>query len=238
MRATFDASGSVTVVTGGSNGIGLAAARALAAAGGTVHVLDVVPPAEEVQGDVHHLRTDVADRAALLDLAGRLGPVDGLLCCAVVQPRTPVLETSPEEWQRVIDVNLNGVVWACQAFVPGMVERGHGSVVLFTSGLATTGYPRASAYASSKGAIQAFARSLAKEVASSGVRVNLLSPGVIDTPQFRSANPGADLEHWRATTGIGVPEDVVGSILFLLSDAANLTGSLLTREMAFPRRAV
>src|SRR5690606_7293144 len=131
---------------------------------------------------------------------------------------------------RVIDVNLNAVVWCTQAFVPAMVERGRGSVVIFTSGLAVNGYPAASAYSSTKGALQAFARSLAKEIAPSRVRVNLLSPGVIDTPQFRAANPGGDLSHWQETTGVGVPEDVVGSLLFLLSDAANLTGSMLTRE--------
>lgn len=237
VKATFDASGSVIVITGGSNGIGLAAARALTRAGGTVHVVDVVAPAEDVGPGATFHAVDVTDRGALLDLADAIGPIDGLVCGAVVQPRTPVLEMAPEEWLRVLDVNLNAVVWCCQAFVPGMVERRSGAVLLFTSGLATTGYPRASAYASTKGALQAFARSLAKEVAASRVRVNLLSPGVIDTPQFRAANPGGDLSHWRATTGVGAPEDVVGSILFLLSDAANLTGSILTREQAFSREA-
>lgn len=236
MRATFDASGSVTVITGGSSGIGLAAAKALCAAGGTVHLVDVNEPVESLEPGLHYHRLDVTDRAAVMRLAESIpGEVDGLVCAAVVQPRTPVLVMSPEEWLRVIDVNLNAVVWCAQAFVPGMVRRGRGSVILFTSGLAVSGYPKASAYASSKGALQAFARSLAKEVAASRVRVNLLSPGVIDTPQFRAANPGGDLSHWQQTTGVGVPEDVIDSLLFLLSDAANLTGSLLTREQVFPR---
>lgn len=236
VRASFDASGSVTVITGGASGIGWAAAQALAQAGGEVHLLDINQPQAELPEGVSFHRVDVTDREALHELAARMPDgVDGLICAAVIQPRTKVLEMAPEEWQRVLDVNLGGVVWSCQAFVPGMVERRRGAVVIFTSGLAVNGYPQASAYASSKGALQAFARSLAKEIAPSRVRVNLLSPGVIDTPQFRAANPGGDLSHWQATTGVGVPDDVVGSLLFLLSDAANLTGSLLTREQAFAR---
>lgn len=236
VRAAFDARGSVTVITGGSSGIGWAAAEALAAAGGKVHILDLATPPHDLPDRVRFHEVDVTDRDALLALAQDIpDEVDGLICSAVIQPRTPVLEMPPDEWLRVIDVNLNAVVWCAQAFVPGMVKRRSGSVVIFTSGLAVSGYPAASAYASTKGALQAFARSLAKEIAPSRVRVNLLSPGVIDTPQFRAANPGGDLGHWQGTTGVGVPEDVVGSLLFLLSDAANLTGSLLTREQAFSR---
>lgn len=238
VRATFDASGSVTVITGGSSGIGWAAAVALSEAGGTVHIVDLNPPPHHLPARVHYHQLDVTDRAALHTLAHEIpGEVDGLICSAVIQPRTPVLDMPAEEWLRVIDVNLNAVVWCTQAFVPGMVERKRGAVVIFTSGLAVNGYPAASAYSSTKGALQAFARSLAKEIAPSRVRVNLLSPGVIDTPQFRAANPGGDLSHWQSTTGVGMPEDVVGSLLFLLSDAANLTGSLLTREQAFSREA-
>jgi NAD(P)-dependent dehydrogenase (short-subunit alcohol dehydrogenase family) len=236
MRAHFDATGSVTVITGGANGIGRALASALAAAGGAVHVLDVAEPTGPLEQGIHAHQVDVADRDAVFAAAAAIpDPVDGLVCGAVIQPRTPVLEMPPEEWRRVLEVNLNGVVWCCQAFVPAMAARRHGSVVLFSSGLAASGYPKASAYASTKGALQAFARSLAKEIAHARVRVNLLSPGVIDTPQFRAANPGGDLSHWQATTGVGQPEDVVGSLMFLLSDAANLTGSLLTRELAFGR---
>lgn len=238
VRAAFDASGSVTVITGGSSGIGWAAADALTATGGTVHIVDVQRPMADLPAGAYFHKVDVTDRDVLLALAQEIpGEVDGLICSAVIQPRTQVLDMPAEEWLRVIDVNLNAVVWCTQAFVPGMVTRRRGSVVIFTSGLAVNGYPAASAYSSTKGALQAFARSLAKEIAPSRVRVNLLSPGVIDTPQFRAANPGGDLSHWQATTGVGVPEDVVGSLLFLLSDAANLTGSLLTREQAFGREA-
>src|SRR5690606_21936832 len=111
--------------------------------------------------------------------------------------------------------------------------------VVFSSGLANAGHARAAAYAASKGALIPFAKSLAAEVADYGVRVNTIFPGVIDTPQFRAANPpGGQREHWEATTGIGKPEDVVGPLLFLLSDAATMTGPVLTRERAFSQEAV
>ncbi|HEY1566038.1 MAG TPA: SDR family oxidoreductase, partial [Solirubrobacteraceae bacterium] len=75
--------------------------------------------------------------------------------------------------------------------------------------------------------------SLAAEVAEERIRVNTLFPGVIDTPQFRDANPAGERAHWMATTGIGVPGDVVGPLMFLLSQAATMTGSTLSRDRAF-----
>ena len=165
----------------------------------------------------------------------RYGRIDGLVAGAAVQPRSAVVDMDPADWTHTLKVNLDGVVWVCQAVVPQMVERQSGSVIVFTSGMASTGYPGAAAYASSKAAVTAFARTLAAEVAEHRVRVNIVAPGVIDTDQFRSANTGADREHWRDTIGIGDPEDVVGPLLFLLSDAAAMTGSQLTRERAFGR---
>jgi NAD(P)-dependent dehydrogenase (short-subunit alcohol dehydrogenase family) len=240
MRASFTADGDVVLVTGGAQGIGAALARGVARAGGTCVVMDVAEEAPQLDGvpRVELVRVDVSDRAAVQrcveEVIARHGRIDGLVAGAAVQPRTPVLETSEGEWSRTLSVNLDGVLWACQAVVPHMVSRRSGSVVIFTSGMALTGYPAASAYVASKAALIGFAKSLAAEVAEQGVRVNVLSPGVIDTAQFRRANEGADLEHWRSATGIGAPEDVVGPLLFLLSDAANLSGSQLTRERVFP----
>ena len=78
-----------------------------------------------------------------------------------------------------------------------------------------------------------FAKSAAKEVAPHRVKFNLISPGVIDTPQYRAANEGADHERWLASTGVGTPDDVVGPLLFLLSDAGTMTASLLSRDLAY-----
>lgn len=241
MRVTFDAQGQTVVITGGSRGIGGALARAVGERGGTAVVFDVQPSAalEGCEG-VEQLTVDVSDRAAVqaavADVVARHGAIDGLVAGAAIQPRTPVATMDPDEWRRVLAVNLDGVVWACQAVLPSMIERRAGSIVVFTSGLAHMGRAEASAYAASKGALISFAKSLAAEVAADGIRVNIIAPGVIDTAQFQAANPsGGEREHWARTTGIGSTEDVVGPLLFLLSDAATMTGSTLTRDRAFSR---
>ena len=236
MKVSFDATGEVVVITGGAQGIGAALADAVNAAGGTAIVFDVLKPSDPA---VEYVEVDVADRAAVAaaidSVVEQHGRIDGLVAGAAVQPRSPVLELDPADWTHALRVNLDGVVWACQAVVPHMVARRSGSVVVFTSGMAMTGYAGASAYAASKAALVAFAKSLAAEVAEHRVRVNVVAPGVLDTAQFREANAGADREHWRDTVGIGDPEDVVGPLLFLLSDAAAMTGSVLTRERAFAK---
>jgi NAD(P)-dependent dehydrogenase (short-subunit alcohol dehydrogenase family) len=237
MRAAFDGTGDVVVITGGASGISRAVADGALAAGAAVAVLDVVERPHDMDPRIGYHRVDVSDRSALSaaahEIQEALGLVTGLVCGAVVQPRSGVLDLEPEEWRRVQSINLDGVLWTCQAFVPQMIEAGGGSVVIFTSGIATAGWPEAAAYSTTKAAAQGLARSLAAEVADSGVRVNLISPGVVDTPQYRSANDESDRRHWAETVGVGVPEDVVDPILFLLSDAATMTGSLLARERRF-----
>jgi len=236
MKVSFDATGEVVVITGGAQGIGAALAAAVNAAGGTAVVFDVVKPTDVA---VEYVEVDVADRASVEAGVARVlkrhGRIDGLVAGAVVQPRSAVLEMDSAEWTRALQVNLDGAVWVCQAVVPHMVSRRSGSVVVFTSGIASTGYAGASAYTASKAALVAFAKSLAAEVAEHRVRVNVVAPGVIDTEQFRKANAGADRDHWHDTIGIGDPEDVVGPLLFLLSDAAAMTGSVLTRERVFAK---
>ncbi|WP_309116283.1 SDR family oxidoreductase [Saccharothrix sp.] len=239
MKSTFDAQGEVLVVTGGANGIGAATARAFAERGGTAVVFDVAH-AEELDGiaGVEQHRVDVSDREAVVfavdEVLRRHGRIDALVAGAAVQPRSDVVGMDPDVWRRVLAVNLDGVVWCAQAVLPGMIAQRSGSIVVFSSGLAHAGRAQASAYAASKGALIPFAKSLAAEVADYRVRVNVVFPGVIDTPQFRAANPtGGEREHWAATTGIGSPQDVVDCLLFLLSDAATMTGSVLTRERSF-----
>lgn len=239
MRASFDASGEVIVVTGAASGISKAVAVACVQAGATVVGLDVSPRPDDLPAAVAHVEVDVSDRDAIHQVAKEIvdshGDVSGLVCGAVIQPRSPVLEMDPEEWRRVQSVNLDGVLWSMQAFTPSMIARGGGSIVVFTSGIALSGWSEAAAYSSTKGAAQGLTRSLAAEVADSRVRVNLISPGVIDTPQYRRANVGRDRSHWESTIGVGTTDDVIGPILFLLSDAATMTGSLLTRERSYRR---
>jgi 3-oxoacyl-[acyl-carrier protein] reductase len=215
-------------------------AHAAAKAGARVVVCDVDEAAMAALSDVPGISTrrlDVSDRAdvfaVLGEVEGQFGKIDGLVCAAAIQPRSPVQHIEPAEWDRVLRTNLDGVVWCYQAVVAGMVARRSGSIIAFTSGLAHQGWAGASAYAASKAALIAFAKSAAKEIAQHRVRFNLVAPGVIDTPQYRTANAGADDAHWRATVGVGQPEDAVGSLMFLLSDQATMTASIISRDFAF-----
>ncbi len=194
------------VITGGANGIGRALALAAADAGARVIVCDVDEGGMAEMGK-HRTRIatehlDVSDRDAVFATFARIerehGRIDGLVCAAAIQPRTAVHAMDPAEWRRVVQINLDGVVWCYQAAVKGMIARRRGSIVAFSSGLAHQGWPEASAYAATKGALIAFAKSAAKEVAQHRVRFNLIAPGVIDTPQYRAANAGADDERWHA----------------------------------------
>jgi 2-hydroxycyclohexanecarboxyl-CoA dehydrogenase len=241
MEASFQADGDVIVVTGGGNGIGRAIARAAAKVGARVVICDVDQAAmDETKAGDRNIACellDVSDRDAVMSTFGRIerdyGRIDGLVCGAAIQPRRLVEETPPEEWRKVIGVNLDGVVWCYQAAIKGMIARRRGSIVAFSSGLAHQGWPQASAYAATKGALIAFAKSAAKEVAQHRVKFNLIAPGVIDTPQYRAANQGADHESWRNSIGVGTPDDVVGPLLFLLSDSATMTASILSRDFAY-----
>jgi 2-hydroxycyclohexanecarboxyl-CoA dehydrogenase len=241
MRVRFDFEGSILAITGGANGIGRALAVSAAEAGARVVILDLDQDAMDATARLNPriaaMHLDVGDRDAVISTFGRIqreyGHIDGLVCGAAIQPRTAVHEMDPTEWRKVMSINLDGVVWCYQAVISGMIARRSGSIVAFTSGLAGQGWPLASAYAASKGGLIAFVKSAAKEVAQHRVRFNLIAPGVIDTPQYRAANAGEDNERWRASTGIGQPEDVVGPLMFLLSDAATMTASVLSRDTAY-----
>ena len=170
------------------NGIGRALARAAAEAGARVVVCDVDEAAMAALSDVPGLRPGASTSPTMRGMFATLGAVerdfgriDGLVCAAAIQPRSVVHEMDPAEWDRVLRINLSGVVWCYQAVVAGMIARRSGSIIAFTSGLAHQGWPGASAYAASKAALIAFAKSAAKEIAQHRVRFNLIAPGVIDT---------------------------------------------------------
>ncbi|MCF1744273.1 SDR family NAD(P)-dependent oxidoreductase [Paradevosia shaoguanensis] len=243
MKATFDATGDVIVITGGANGIGRALALTASKAGAQVVVCDMNEDAmASLRAEAPPIATrklDVSDRAAVFStfegIEAEFGHIDGLVCGAAIQPRTNIHEMDPSEWEKVIGVNLNGVVWCYQAAIGGMIDRRRGSIVAFSSGLAHQGWAKASAYAATKAGLIAFLKSAGKEVAEHRVKVNVIWPGVIDTPQYRNANPGAEGDSWKNTLGVGSPEDVVGPLMFLLSDAATMSASVLSRDMAYTK---
>src|SRR5262249_37639076 len=147
MRARFEAEGDVIAVTGGASGIGRALATAVARAGARVIVFDIDAGAladlGKEQPAIVMRRLDVSDRAAVLaafaEIEQEFGRLDGLVCAAAIQPRAAVVDMDPDQWRRVMQVNLDGVVWCYQAAVPGMIRRRRGSIIAFTSGLAHQG---------------------------------------------------------------------------------------------------
>lgn len=236
MHASFDFSGGVVIVTGGANGIGAALARRAADAGATVVVADVQDEAgralaaeDHHPGRIEFEHTDVSNEAAVNTLVdgvrSRHRRIDGLVCAAIVQPTGNVIDHDPELWEKVLGVNLKGVIWAARAVIPAMRDQNSGSIVMFSSGTADFGKAGSAPYTTSKGAVASFAKTLAKEVAPFRIRVNLCRPGIINTPQFRDSNPGMDYSK------LDGPDEPIGALMFLLSDAASMSGSMVTREM-------
>lgn len=229
-----DHAGRVTLVTGGVGAIGLGIARRLASEGALVHVADVTAPSVSLGAGITAHQTDVASEDGLRSLVQEVeqssGPVAYLVYAAAVFPARPFLEIAPAEWERTLAVNATGAFLACRAVLPGMISRGFGRIVLFSSMLARTGGMNCASYATSKGAVLGLARSLAVEVAKSGIRVNTLTPGLTDTPQPR----GHLTEDQLAAKAAAIPlrrlgsvEDMVEGCLFLLSDD---TGSFFTGQ--------
>jgi len=181
---------------------------------------------------------DVRDPHAVAACAAAVekdfGPVDVLAANAGIVKNEAALDTSPESWRSVIDVNLNGVFYTCVEFGRGMVSRGRGSVIVTASmsGIIVNVPQAQASYNASKAAAAHLARSLAVEWAPAGVRVNALAPGYIATELTMRgrANPGWGSRWLQGTPlgRLGEPEEVAACALFLASDAASfVTGSVL-----------
>ncbi len=166
--------GQTALVTGAASGIGAALARRLRSFGATVITTDI-------QGDVdRHL--DVADLNGFCALIAETGVPDYLFANAGISMGGPTHELTRAHWDRVIDVNLNGVVNAVLAVYPGMVERGSGHIVVTASGAGLAAPPFVAAYAATKHAVVGLALGLRPEAALHGVRVSVLCPGAVETP--------------------------------------------------------
>jgi 3-oxoacyl-[acyl-carrier protein] reductase len=240
----FDVSGRVALVTGGGSGIGRAIALGLAGIGIHVGVGDKEPDRvasaiealEHCGARAHGLVADVARiddvQRLVAGVSEHLGPIDILVNCAGIFPRSSVVEMSEAEWDRTSNTNIKGVFLTSQAVLRSMIARKEGRIISITSGLGTTGAPRGSHYAASKGGINAFTRSLAKEVIDDGINVNAIAPGLTDTPMMRGANsPEYIASVTRTMPGrkLGEPDDVVGLALFLVSEGArHITGQVIS----------
>jgi len=240
--------GKVALITGAGSGMGREACLVFANEGARIAALDLDAPALETTasmvrdagGDIETLVADVADerqvRDAIDGAVSRFGALHILYNNAGVLWRDRdlgVLETDEAVWDRVMAINLKGMVWVCKHGIPKLIEAGGGAVVNIgsTSALLGDTVPQ-DAYTASKGAIVSLTRSLAIQFASQGVRANCIHPGFIDTPMqtIRTSDP-AWVEAVSASIPLGrlgTPRDVVTAALFLASDeAAYITGAEL-----------
>ncbi len=191
-RLDFD--GQVAVISGGATGIGFAVAQRLKASGGRVSLWDrdasALDRAAVTLGQGTDVReVDVADAdgvaAAARATAAALGRIDALVCSAgITGPNTRTWEYPADAWRQVIDVNLHGVFYCNRAVVPLMLAQNYGRIVNIASVAGKEGNPNASAYSASKAAVIGLTKSLGKELAKSGVRVNCVTPAAVKTAIF------------------------------------------------------
>ena len=230
--------GLVAVVTGGGSGIGLATARLLAACGARVAVLDLDPAA--AAEPLLPLVADVTDedsvRAAVAAAAERLGGVDVLVNNAGIGATGTVEDNPYEEWRRVLDVNLLGVVRTTRAALPHLRRSGSAAIVNTCSIAATAGLPNRALYSATKGALLSLTLAMAADHVREGIRVNCVTPGTVDTPWVRRLLEGApdaraELAALRARQPSGrlvSAEEVAAAIAYLASPLAGATvGSVL-----------
>lgn len=223
-------------ITGGARGIGLGVVRELVAEGWQVSVLDQDPDGEEVAAGAGgaFVRADVRDRAALgrafADIAGRFGPLHGLVNSAGLNRARPSAELTEEDWRLVIDVDLSGTFFSCQAAFPHLAPGA--SIVNVASVLAARALPGRAAYAAAKHGVVGLTRTLAVEWAGIPIRVNAVAPSWTDTALIRDqvAAGEIDLEMLRRVPfgRLATVEDVAGAIAFLLGERASfITGQTL-----------
>lgn len=235
----FDISGRVAVVTGGASGLGQAMAVGYGQAGAEVVVVDIndegseatAGEIEEQGGTAHVKHLDVTDKDAVESVASEvvdeLGQVDILVNSAGSAFRAAAEDFPREKFEFILDLNLKGTYYCCQAFGRQMLEQGKGSVINVASIGSFVAYPWASAYLASKGGVLQITRAFALEWRDRGVRVNAIGPTLMDSPLTREAGKQTSItadfiKERMLRDRLGLPRELVGAAIYLASDASEL----------------
>ena len=232
------------LVTGGSGGIGSAAVRELARRGWgvAIHYHESGGRAERLRSELEPLEVplmtvcaDVSDEGRVRDMVERtlaaFGRLDALICCAGLADMGLVTDISEARWRRLFGINVDGVHYCCRAVLPGMIHRKAGSIVTVSSMWGQVGASCEAAYSAAKGAVIAYTKALAKELGPSGIRVNCVAPGVIDTEMnAHLAQSDMDALAQEAPLGrVGTPEEAAQAIAFMAGDESSfITGQVLS----------
>ena len=212
--------GRTAIITGGASGLGLRTARRIVEEGGRVVLWDInadslAEARSAVRAD-HVVALDVSDHEAVAQAAKAsgavLGKVDILIASAGITGATqPVHQFPVDSWQRVIDVNLNGLFYCCREIVPLLLQNGYGRIINVASVAGKEGNPNASAYSASKAGVIGLTKSLGKELATKGVLVNCITPATFESP-ILSQLPQAQVDYMRSKIPMGRLGDVDESV--------------------------
>jgi NAD(P)-dependent dehydrogenase (short-subunit alcohol dehydrogenase family) len=228
----------VAIVTGGARGIGHAVARKFLAQDYRVAIFDLEPV---VLGDAYSLQCDVSEPEQVADSVARVieryGRIDALVNNAGIAVFKPLLETSYEEWQRVLAVNLNGPFLCTQACAPVMLKTGGGAVVNISSISGLRASTLRVAYGTSKAALDHLTKQQAAELGNLGIRVNAVAPGPVDTAMAKAVHSAAiraDYHDAIPLNRYGTEEEIAEAVVFLCSEAASyINGQTLAVDGGF-----
>jgi NAD(P)-dependent dehydrogenase (short-subunit alcohol dehydrogenase family) len=227
------------LVTGGASGIGAAISRRLAAEAAEVVIADLnVEGAQQVASEIgaEAAALDVADAPAAASVVAAHGPFEVLVNNAGTDDFGFFTDLTPERWQRLLAVNLEGVFACTHAVLPGMQGAGYGRIVSIASEAGRVGSKGSAVYSAAKGGVIAFTKAIARENARFGITANAIAPGPIDTPLLNAAREFGELgeriiETMKQATQmrrLGTPEEVAAAVAFLASDDASyVTGETL-----------